>query len=176
MNKGIIIYKSKYGATKKYAEWLAEDCGYDLIEITKANIKEVSEYNNIVFCGAIYASGISVLSFLKKHYKDLSSKNIAAFCVGASPFDEKSFNALKAHNLKNELENLPLFYGRGAWDEDKMKFIDRTLCKMLQKAVSKKEPSTYEPWEVALMSALGQSCDWTDKSYLAPLLDLINQW
>lgn len=170
MGKGIIIYKSKYGATKKYAEWLAKEIEYDLIEISKAKIKQVSQYQNIVFCGAIYASGISGISFLKKHFDVLNSKNIAIFCVGASPYDEKLFNAIKAYNLKESLQNVPVFYGRGAWDESKMKFIDRTLCKMLQKAVSKKDPADLEQWEEALVGAIGKTCDWTDKSFLDPLI------
>ncbi len=28
MMKGIIVYKSKYGATKKYAQWLREETGF----------------------------------------------------------------------------------------------------------------------------------------------------
>ena len=57
-----------------------------------------------------------------------------------------------------------------------MKFIDRTLCKMLQKVVSKKDPSTYELWEKALVNAFGKTCDWTDKIYLEPLIALIHNW
>ncbi len=176
MKKGIVIYKSKYGTTKKYAEWLAKEIEYELTEITKTNIKQVSQYQNIILCGAIYASGISGLSFLKKHFNALKDKNIAIFCVGASPYEEKAFKAIKAHNLKEELQNIPVFYGRGAWDESKMKFIDRTLCKMLQKAVSKKDPSTYEQWEAALVDSFGKTCDWTDKAYLQPLIFMINEW
>jgi len=52
-----------------------------------------------------------------------------------------------------------------------MKIMDRTLCKMLQKSVAKKDPNTYEPWIKALMCAVGQDCDWTDKKYPLPLLD-----
>ncbi len=88
MEKGIIIYQSKYGATKKYAQWLQDLCG--------------------------------------------------------------------------------------AWDESKMKFVDRTLCKILQRSVAKKDPETYEPWMRALMCAVGQTCDWTDKKYLAPLVDYLH--
>lgn len=47
---------------------------------------------------------------------------------------------------------------------------------MLQKAVAKKDPSKYEPWEEALMCAVGKDCDWTDKSYLTPLVELIDKW
>lgn len=32
MSRGIILYQSKYGATKKYADWLVEETGYDCIE------------------------------------------------------------------------------------------------------------------------------------------------
>ena len=53
---------------------------------------------------------------------------------------------------------------------------DRTLCKMLQKAVAKQKPNEYEPWQKALMCAVGQKCDWTDKSYLEPLLKYIEEF
>lgn len=73
--------------------------------------------------------------------------------------DEGAFNEIKAHNLTGDLKEIPLFYGRGAWNESKMTFIDRTLCKWLQKSVAKKDPGTYEPWMKALMCAVGQTCD-----------------
>ncbi len=31
----------------------------------------------------------------------------------------------------------------------------------------------YEPWEKALMCAVGQKCDWTDRAYLDPILNYI---
>lgn len=173
MKKGIIIYKSKYGATKKYAEWLQEMTSFYCIEISKALVNEVSQYETIILCGGIYASGIAGVSFLKKNIEKLKNKKIVILCVGASPYDENSFAEIRANNLKDDLKDIPLFYGRGAWNESKMKFIDRTLCKMLQKSVAKKDPSTYEPWMKALMCAVGQDCDWTDKKYLIPLLDYI---
>ena len=55
--------------------------------------------------------------------------------------------------------------------KSKMSFKDRTMCKMLQKMVAKKDPSEYEPWMTALMSAIGKSCDWTDRKYLEPLME-----
>ena len=57
-----------------------------------------------------------------------------------------------------------------------MKFTDRALCKMLQKAVAKQNPDEYEPWQKALMCTVGQKCDWTDQSYLEPLLKQIEKW
>lgn len=39
----------------------------------------------------------------------------------------------------------------------------------------KGNPDEYEPWQKALMCAVGQKCDWTDKSYLEPLLKYIEE-
>lgn len=174
MNKGLIIYQSKYGATKKYVDWLVEETGFDCVETPKATVSKVMEYDTIILCGGIYASGIAGLSFLRKNYSALKDKKIAILAVGASPYDEKAFAEGKAHNLKEDLKEIPCFYGRGAWDETIMKFGDKMLCKMLQKAIAKKEASTFEPWMVALLEAQGQSCDWTKREYLEPLITYIN--
>lgn len=174
MKQGIILYRSKYGATKKYADWLCEKTGFDNIETAKADIRQVEQYRTVILCGGIYASGIAGISFLRKNYDRLKSKKLAVFCVGASPYDETAFEEVKAHNLKDDLKSIPAFYGRGAWDQENMSFADRTLCKMLQKAVAKKDPKDYEPWEKALMSAVGKACDWTDKKYLEPLLKFVS--
>lgn len=173
MKKGIIIYQSKYGATKKYVKWLIEITNFDFVETKKAVLNKVEQYETIILCGGIYASGIAGLSFLKKNISKLKDKKITIFCVGASPYDESAFHEIKEYNLKNNLKEIQLFYGRGAWDEDNMTLRDRTLCRILQKSVAKKDPNTYEPWMKALMCAVGQKCDWTDKKYLKPLLDYL---
>lgn len=170
MEKGMILYKSKYGATKKYAKWLQEATGYDCMETKNANVKMLKEYDTVILGGGVYASGIAGLSFLKKNIVNLSDKRIAVFCVGASPYDEGAIDQIRKLQLKDELSDIPLFYCRGAWNEEIMSFKDRTLCKMLQKAVAKQDPDTYEPWQKALMCAVNQTCDWTDKKYLEPVI------
>ena len=173
MSKGAIIYRSKYGAAKKYAGWLQEMTGFECMDIKKANPNLVFQSETIILCGGIYASGIAGISFLKKNAGSLKGKKMAVLAVGASPYDEKAMEEIKAHNLKGELSGIPVFYGRGAWDENRMTLPDRTMCRMLQKSVAKKDPADYEPWMKALMCAVGQSCDWTDREYLTPLLEYL---
>lgn len=175
MSNGLIIYKSKYGATKKYADWLAEETGFDIIEADKAKSDAADNCDTVILAGGIYASGISGLSFLKKNRKRLKNVKLALLCVGASPYDEESFREIREYNLKGELAGIRCFYARGAWNEDAMTLKDRTLCRMLQKAVAKQDPSTYQPWQKALMCAVGQKCDWTDKKYLDELIRYISE-
>ena len=106
MEKGIIIYQSKYGATKKYVDWLVDTTKFDFVETSKAKIASIEQYEKIILCGGIYASGIAGLQFLKKNYNKLKNKKIAIFCVGASPYDEKAFEEIKKHNLKDDLKDI----------------------------------------------------------------------
>ena len=175
MEKGIILYRSKYGATAKYAEWLAEETCFDIMQTKEASVEKLRRYDTIVLGGGIYASGIAGIGFLRKHLKQLQGKRLAVFCVGASPYEKKAFEELYAHNFKDGMKGIPCFYCRGAWNEAAMDFKDRTLCKLLQKSVAKQDPSTYEPWMKALMEAMGQTCDWTDRKYLEPLFSWIQE-
>ena len=171
---GIILFQSKYGATKKYAEWISEETGFECIETKKADIKKIAEYDTIVLGGGVYAMGIAGLSFLKKNIGKLSGKKIAVFFSCASPYDENAFKQLRAHNMKDSLTDIPLFYCRGAWDMESMSFKDRTLCNMLRKAVAKKDPADCEIWEKAIIEAGENKCDWTDRKYIEPIIGYIN--
>lgn len=171
MSSIIVMYQSKYGATKRYAEWLGEELYCSLIETRKASIEQLEKYDAVILGGGIYASGIAGISFLKRYHERLKGKKVMVFAVGASPYDEKAITELKEHNLKNGLAHIPFFYCRGAWNEGIMSWKDRTLCNMLKKAVAKKDPAAYEPWEAALMQAIGSSCDWTDKEYIKPIIE-----
>ena len=166
--KSIILYSTKYGATKKYVDFLVEETKFDCIEVSK--IKDVKEYDTIILCGPVYMSKIKGISFIHKNYDKIKDKKIAVFGVGASLVDEATINELKTFN--KDLENFPLFYGRGALNEEKMSFKDRTLCKLLRKAIAKQNPNTYSPIMKVIASA-DKKEDWIDKKYIKPLLDYI---
>ena len=89
MDKILILYKSKYGATEKYACMLKEILECEILKTEHYNKAVLDYYDCIVFAGGIYASGISGLEVLRKHYTDIKHKKLAVLCVGASPFDEK---------------------------------------------------------------------------------------
>ncbi len=170
MDRVIVLYSSKYGATRKYARWLAEELECRVVETKKASLEQVREHDTIILGGGVYASGIAGIRFLKRNYPHLREKKIIVFAVGASPHEENAISALRERNLKGPLSGLPLCYCRGALDEGAMTWLDRTLCKMLKKMAAKKDPAIYEPWERALVEA-GPSNDWTEREQIQPILD-----
>jgi len=53
MNKTLVIYSSKYGHTKKYAEWLAEDLSADICDdknLKKEMLTTIPSYFSEVVC------------------------------------------------------------------------------------------------------------------------------
>ena len=46
-NKIAVIYKSKYGSTKRYAGWIALKLDADLYEVSDIRDKDLLEYNHV---------------------------------------------------------------------------------------------------------------------------------
>lgn len=174
MGKAVVIYQSKYGSTKKYAEWLSDEIHADLYARSDISINKIKEYDMVIYGGGIYAKGIAGFSLIKKNYSQLKDKNIIVFAVGASPQEEATVPAIKENNFSDEMKDIPCFYLRGAFDESIMKMGDKVLIKMLKKMVGKKDPSQYENWEKALMESIGKPGDWTSKENLKPVIRYIN--
>lgn len=61
---------------KKYAEWLADDLGCEILETKSARLADIEKYDVIILGGGIYASGIAGLSFIKKNYPKLKDKKL----------------------------------------------------------------------------------------------------
>lgn len=78
--KILIVYKSKYGATKKYTELLQDEIACDVFDISKFDTISLEHYESVVFFGGIYASGIAGLNVLRKNYDNLKSKKSCYFC------------------------------------------------------------------------------------------------
>ena len=53
-NKIAVIYKSKYGATKRYAGWIALKLDADLYELSDIRRKDLKAYDTIIYGGPLY--------------------------------------------------------------------------------------------------------------------------
>ena len=83
MEKGMILYQSKYGAARKYAGWLREETGFEIREVKNCKIEEVLCFERLILCSGIYASGIAGISFFQKNIEKLQGKQLFVFtCWG----------------------------------------------------------------------------------------------
>ncbi len=67
MNRIVVIHESKYGYTKRYAEWLGEALSCPVFERKTFRPRDLSRYETVIYGGGIYAGGISGIQFLRRN-------------------------------------------------------------------------------------------------------------
>lgn len=160
----LLLYSSRYGAAKEYADRLAgmRDC--DILESKSVKLTQLRAYQTIIWMGGVYAGQIEGLETLQRYYRKLTDQQIAVFAVGAAPDDS-------GLALAGDLSEVPLYYGRGRWDMEALSWKDQMMINML-KAGLKKKPDAVPPWLAELMEC-DTAQDFIDDIYLEPLLDFI---
>jgi len=174
MKKTVVVYKSKYGNTKKYAEWIAEELKCDLIEATNAKLSKLMQYDTIIYGGSLFASGIyGAEPCISKNFQKLKNKNLIVFTVGLGKTDDISvFEPIKKHNFTDTMiENIKFFHLRGGIDYKKLSFMHKLMMSMMKKMIEKKSEKNAE--DEQFLKTYGQSVDFTDKSTIEPLVSYI---
>ena len=172
--KTLIIYKSKYGSTKKYAYWIGEEIKAKVLEVSEVLVSKLGEYDNIIYCGGLYAGNIIGLSFIKKNYNILSDKKVIIVAIGATLKKEDEILKIKSRILPDEMRDKVHFYLlRGALDYKKMNFIHRII--MLLYISKLKKSDNLDEDAKGLIETYGKTSDFTDKESILPIVDIIKK-
>ena len=70
----IVVYKTKYGSTKTYAEWIAEELSADIRDAKTVKADDLLKYDTIIYGGGLYAEVINGVSLITKNYEKLKDK------------------------------------------------------------------------------------------------------
>lgn len=170
MNKAVVIYKSKYGATKQYAEWISDELHCEAIAADEFNPKDFAEYETIVFGGGIHAGGITGLKLIKKNYSKIKEKKIIIFAVGINVEGEKNMEDLREINFNGKIKELPCYTLKGAYDPQKLSTFDAFLMKQVRKMIMKKPIIEREQHEKDLVKVIDYGCDYIDRESIAPIV------
>ena len=138
----IVIYKSRYGSTKAYAKWIAEELGCEAVEAKAVKADDLERYDTIVYGGGLYAEIINGVSLITKNLDKLSDKKIAVFSTGITPLDCREYydTYVIEKNFKNGVpENVRIFNFMGKMILDELTFPHRAAIKTLKKIMSGKE-------------------------------------
>ena len=82
--KTLVVYRSHYGSTRRYAQWLAQALDADAAEERQADARLVQNYECVIFGGGLYAGSIAGAARMVKLYGALQGKRLAMFTVGLS--------------------------------------------------------------------------------------------
>ena len=164
--KAIVVYKSKTGYTKKYAEWIAEELGCDIKE--NASLADIVDYDTVICGGGVYAGMVNGAKFIVKNLNRLSGKKLILFAVGSSRKEQKVVEPLWNRLLTEEQQkNIASFYLRGGFDFSKLKGFDKLIMSMMKKQLQKQNSNADD----GLSGAFERPVDYTDRGKIEKLIE-----
>ena len=170
--KTIVVYKTKYGSTKAYAQWIAEELSCNAVDAKDINVKELAGYDTIIYGGGLYAEVINGVTLVTKNFDLLKDKKIIVYTTGITPLDCRAYydDYVIKKNFKPEmLEKIKVFNFLGKMKIEELSLVHRTALKSLKKIMQgKKNPSEMEKMLVDLCDADG---DFSNREDIAELIN-----
>ena len=173
--KTIVIYKSKTGFTRKYAEWIAEDLSADTFDISKVTINILTAYDTIIYGGSLYAVGIIGVKLITQNIDKLKDKKIVVFATGASPSREDGINEIIDKNFTQEQQKyIKFFYLRGGFNYSKLNLFDKFLMTLLKWKIKNKKQEELSSDEIGMLAIYDKPVDFTEKKNIDRIITYVN--
>ncbi len=171
--KTLVIFTSKTGFTRKYAQWIAEGCGCQAMELNEASKKPDSffeEFDQIAFGGWIMAGSVTKARWFWTMAEKLDCKKLALFCVGASPAENPDIPVfLKTVVPERFRDRTKAFYCQGGISYEKMNFPMRMMMKAFCSALKNNSKASEKEREMAKW--LSSSYDISAPEHAQPVID-----
>lgn len=168
----IVIYKSRTGFTKKYAEWIQEELMCEIADYGDINSMDLDGFDFIIYGGRVNGGKIDSLEKVKTLLKNKKCHFIV-FATGATPLvASEEIERIMNNNFSDN--SIPHFYMQSGLCYEKMGFADKNIMKMVAKMLSSKEKKS--DIESGTATAISKSHDISDKRYIRPLIECIKEY
>ena len=170
--KPIVLYRSKYGSTKNYAEWIAEELSCTAQDAKGLDTDILKDYDTIIYGGGLYAEIISGISLITKNIDKLSEKKLIVFTTGITPTDCREYydDMVFEKNFKGDTKDkVKVFNFPGKMIINELSLVHKTAIKTLKGIMSKKEnPSDMEKMLIHLCDL---DADLSDRTLIGDLIE-----
>lgn len=135
--KGLIVYTSKYGATRQYAEWLRDELNIPIRlpeDVTRENIQEA---RYILLGTPVYYGKFSLRKWIRKNETWLFGKKIFLFITTATSADEqeKRKQFVTANISPDLLPFCNTYFMPGRVVHKQLSFVDSLMLKLASGAM-----------------------------------------
>ncbi len=172
----IIIYGSKYGTARQYAEHLGRQTNTEVKAFD--DINDINTYNTIVYIGALYAGGVMGMKETLSKIDTLEDKKLVIATVGlADPDDPQNIETIR-DNIKRQLpatlyEHADIYHLRGGIDYSRLSLKHKTMMWMLYKKTIKIPESERNAEVRAMLETYGKKVNFVDMKRLECLTDYL---
>ena len=170
----IVVYKTKYGSTKTYAEWIGEELGCEVVDAKNISIDDLTKYDAIVYGGGLYAEVINGVTLITKNIDKLADKKLVVYTTGITPIECRDYydKLVIEKNFKPEiLGKIRVYNFLGKMLIDELSLVHRTALKTLKKIMSGKENPT--EMEKLLIELCDANADFSDRNSIKELVEYV---
>ncbi|MDD8013924.1 MAG: flavodoxin domain-containing protein [Acidobacteriota bacterium] len=83
--KKAVIYRSRNGSTRRYAEWLAQECGADLFDLGQAQDPDLAPYEAVIYGAPFHMGHLYGARYIRDRWAVLQRKRVFIFSTSAVP-------------------------------------------------------------------------------------------
>ena len=136
MSKSIVIYTSKRGSTKQYAEWIAESLDCKALPLSDCSGMDLGEYDCIVYGGWIRGSGIVDFDKFARMLDDELMSRLIVYGVGMADETADNYAQVWGYSIgkcdpRNENRSILYILG-GRYDPASVTGLDKFLMKVMK--------------------------------------------
>jgi menaquinone-dependent protoporphyrinogen IX oxidase len=160
--KVLVAYRSKYGSTRQYAEWIREESRGDLIDLEAGPGPELAGYDVVIIGGYVRTGSIVVAPFIRERWLEMERKEIVLFTTSGTPPGHPKLKSIYEKGLPEAIRTRIAYFplpGRLAGRD--LTAFDRMLI-ALGKVMEKDE---------TLKRDMGKDFDGVRREHLTPLLE-----
>lgn len=170
MSKIVVIYKSKYGTTKRYAQWIAQELDAPIFDSSSIQASQLSNYDIVIYGGGLYANGIDGAKLVADNF----CKTLVLFTVGLANPQITDYTPILEKAFKPEqLSKMKVFHLRGGVNYNKLSLLHRGMMAALKRKADKITPAQRTSDDVGIIETYGKEVDFTDRTAIEPLVQYV---
>ena len=172
MEKTLVLYRSRYGYTKRYAEMIAEELGCGLREASRMSAGDLAPYDTLIFGGGLYASAINGVNIIRDHFDLLQGKHIAVWATGINAGSPEVMEQVWRRNFPEEIrKNIRMFYLRGGFDYGNLSPLHKIMMTGLKWKIKASKNQSEE--DAGLLKAYQRPENHCDRRNIAGLVTYV---
>lgn len=169
MNDVLVLYESKTGYSKRYAEWIAEELNTVCYSLKEGTDEMFGKAHVVVFGGGVNGSILNGQSKFARKMKQYPDKKVIYFATGIRPATKRTSELIQKNNFGEE--KVVCFYVRGGLESGRLTPGDKTLIRIYSAMIKRRRDIHEEDKEV--ISLLKLDVDYSTREQIQPLIQTV---
>ena len=129
----VIVYKSKHGSTKEYAEYINKNIpDSEIFPVEFFDITTLNSYENVILGSSVYVGTTFLKGFLIDNWDVLKDKKVFVFAVGMMPDSHENSKSTYKEipvNIRKRIQYIKL---PGRIQFSKLNLFEKFIIKMIE--------------------------------------------